>query len=89
VVLGVATNVDYLRDILAHPAFVAGHTSTNFLEEHMANWMSSTEVGEEEWMAAAAFEALGATTDHRPQTTDDGRQVYDPWAAARGWRNVV
>jgi acetyl-CoA carboxylase biotin carboxylase subunit len=87
IVLGVATNIGYLRDILAVPAFLAGRTSTNFLTEHMAGWRPPVGASEEEWVAAAVYEVLGATADHRPPTAD-GQQVYDPWEAARGWRNV-
>jgi 3-methylcrotonyl-CoA carboxylase alpha subunit len=87
IVLGVATNIGYLRDILAVPAFLAGRTSTNFLSEHMADWRPPVGASEEEWVAAAVYEVLGRTTDDRPQTTG-GAQVYDPWEAARGWRNV-
>jgi acetyl/propionyl-CoA carboxylase alpha subunit len=88
VVLGVATNVDYLRDILLTPAFIAGDMSTNFLNEHMAGWRPAAGASEEEWIAAAVFEVLGmAREGHRPPMAD-GRQVYDPWEAARGWRNV-
>ena len=36
VVLGVVTNRDYLRAVLAHPAFAAGATHTEFLAEHLA-----------------------------------------------------
>ena len=92
VVLGVATNIGYLRDILAVPAFVAGDTDTNFLAQHMVDWRPTAGASEAEWVAAAVYEALG-TTDHRradfrPPTTEGGRAVYDPWEAARGWRNV-
>ena len=87
IVLGVATNIGYLRDILAVPAFLAGRTSTNFLTEHMAGWRPPVGASEEEWVAAAVYEVLGATADHRPPTAD-GQQVFDPWEAARGWRNV-
>jgi acetyl/propionyl-CoA carboxylase alpha subunit len=38
VVLGVVTNRDYLRAVLAHPAFVAGATHTQFLAEHLRDW---------------------------------------------------
>jgi len=88
IVLGVATNVGYLGDILAHPEFTAGHTSTNFLAEHMPGWRPPSGVSEEEWIAAAVWEAIG-TTEGKPQATAGGRQVYDPWEAARGWRNVT
>ena len=87
VVLGVATNVGYLGDILAHPAYAAGRTSTNFLAEHMADWRPPAGASEEEWVAAAVYEMLGKTTDDGRQTTN-GIQVYDPWVGARGWRNV-
>ena len=87
VVLGVTTNVGYLRDILAVPAFLAGQTSTNFLAQHMADWRPAVGAREEEWIAAAVWEVV-ATTDHRPQTTEGGAVVYDPWAAVGGWRNV-
>jgi 3-methylcrotonyl-CoA carboxylase alpha subunit len=87
VVLGVATNIGYLRGILAVPAFVAGRTSTNFLTEHMAEWRPPVGASEDEWVAVAVYEVIG-TTDDRPRTTGGGQVVYDPWEAARGWRNV-
>ena len=36
VVLGVTTNATYLGRVLAHDAFIAGDTTTSFLEEHKA-----------------------------------------------------
>jgi 3-methylcrotonyl-CoA carboxylase alpha subunit len=88
VVLGVATNIGYLRDILAVPAFVAGGTDTNFLARYMAEWRPTAGASEEEWVAAAVWEVVG-TGDDRRRPTADGREVYDPWEAARGWRNVA
>ena len=92
VVLGVTTNIPYLRAILAHPAFVAGHTSTNFLAEHLPDWSPPAEASAAEWVAAAVWEELGRTADsgvgNAGQATADGRTVYDPWATAVGWRNV-
>jgi acetyl/propionyl-CoA carboxylase alpha subunit len=88
VVLGVTTNVSYLRDILAEPAFVAGNTSTNFLAEHMADWRPPVGASEDEWIAAAAYEVLSATNGGPATTVTGGQSVYDPWEAARGWRNV-
>ena len=36
VVLGVTTNASYLARVLAHPEFVAGNTTTHFLQQHQA-----------------------------------------------------
>lgn len=87
-VLGVTTNIDYLRAILAQPAFVAGRTSTNFLPEHMGDWRPPAGASEDEWIAAAVYEVVGGTAEHRPQTREGGAVVYDPWAVVGGWRNV-
>ncbi len=37
-VLGVATATAYLRDILSHPAFVAGNLATDFIPKHFSDW---------------------------------------------------
>ena len=89
VVLGVTTNIDYLRAILAAPAFRAGDTSTSFLAEHMAGWRPSAEVSDAEWVAAAAWEALAAThAAEDASSSADGARVYDPWQTQAGWRNA-
>ncbi|MBP8949995.1 MAG: hypothetical protein KBG73_14230, partial [Candidatus Promineofilum sp.] len=91
VVLGVTTNIPYLRTILAQPAFLAGHTSTNFLAEHLPEWSPPAETSAAEWVAAAVWEELGRTADSGNdgrRATADGPAVYDPWATAVGWRNV-
>lgn len=36
--LGLTTNLAFLRDILRHPAFIAGDLSTGFIEQHFASW---------------------------------------------------
>jgi acetyl-CoA carboxylase biotin carboxylase subunit len=35
---GMTTNLDFLRDVLAHDAFAKGQTTTGFIAEHFANW---------------------------------------------------
>jgi acetyl/propionyl-CoA carboxylase alpha subunit len=89
VVLGVTTNIPYLRAILSHPAFVAGQTSTNFLAEHLPEWSPPAAMSAAEWVAAAVWEGLGRTADDgRPPTAAGSEVVYDPWGSLAGWRNV-
>ena len=38
VILGVTTNVRFLRDVLAHPVFQRGEVTTNFIEREFADW---------------------------------------------------
>ena len=88
VVLGVATNIGFLCDILAVPAFVAGRTSTNFLAEHLPEWSPPGETSAAEWVAAAVWEELGRASADAGRPAADGQTVYDPWATAVGWRHV-
>ena len=37
-VLGVTTNIPYLLAILAEENFQTGQTSTNYIQDHMADW---------------------------------------------------
>src|SRR4029079_15550032 len=39
--LGPTTNLLFLRDVLAHPAFAAGATHTGFLADHLPAWRPS------------------------------------------------
>lgn len=89
IVLGLTTNIDYLRDILAHPSFISGDTSTDFLAIHLPDWRPPSEASEDEWIAAAVYEMMSRTSDNGRAVTGEGTAViYDPWEAARGWRNV-
>ena len=62
IVLGCQTNIGFLADLLAHPAFAAGQTPTNFIDTHWPyGW---TNPGGEELMqtlagCAAAAESFG------------------------------
>ncbi len=88
IVLGVTTNIAYLRDILAQPAFMAGQTTTNFLADHMADWQPDPAVSEAEWIAAAAFEVLSGSGPMPGVGSGTAETVYDPWQTLTGWRNV-
>jgi 3-methylcrotonyl-CoA carboxylase alpha subunit len=91
-VLGVTTNVAYLRDILAHPAFQAGQTHTGFLAEHFPEWQPAPVVDEMMWWGVAAAELLsgksGSATSQR-LTANDASSTPDPWNQTSGWRNVL
>jgi acetyl-CoA carboxylase biotin carboxylase subunit len=62
IVLGCQTNIGFLADLLAHPAFAAGQTPTNFIDTHWPDGWANP--GGEELMqtlagCAAAAESFG------------------------------
>jgi acetyl/propionyl-CoA carboxylase alpha subunit len=80
VLLGVPTNIDYLRRIVRHPEFLAGRLHTGFLGEHAAELAP---VADPEGSAAAALAAL--LTD--PQFAGALLDTPEPYATIGQWRN--
>jgi acetyl-CoA carboxylase biotin carboxylase subunit len=83
IVLGPTTNLAFLRDVLAHPAFASGATHTGFLGDHLPSWHPSGSPA-----VAAALAAL-ATTRSTAARGGDGtgpRQEPSPWETLGRWR---
>ena len=87
VVLGdVVTNIDFLRDVIAHPAFAAGKTTTAFLDEHFADWSPSQHAPPDDALLVAAL----AEHLSRRAPAADGMQsngdAQSPWQRVDGFR---
>jgi acetyl-CoA/propionyl-CoA carboxylase biotin carboxyl carrier protein len=78
-VLGLGTNVAFLRALLTDPDVVAGRLDTGLVERKLAG-LASVEVPDVVFAAAALDELI----ELRPG--GDGGVVVDPWALANGWR---
>ena len=74
VILGVTTNVGFLRRLIAHPEVAAGRLDTGLVERHAAE-LTGDEVPEEAYAAAGLVRHAAAT-----------RETGDPWDIADGWR---
>jgi acetyl-CoA carboxylase biotin carboxylase subunit len=81
VVLGIATNNNYLRRILQHKEFKAGHLHTGFIAEHAASLQQPALSNDEQ--GALAMAALLATPENRNTIFD----VPAPYAGIGQWRN--
>jgi acetyl/propionyl-CoA carboxylase alpha subunit len=80
VVLGLRTNIDHLRDVVCHEAFVAGELTTAFLDEHMPAWQPAAP--EASSLAATVLPSRTAAAT-RGQA---GPSIADPWLSASGFR---
>ena len=74
-VLGVTTNIEFLRFLLADPDVVAGDLDTGLLDRRMPDFRPA-EPGDRELIAAAAYKWLRSWPD----------PVTDLWAVPSGWR---
>jgi 3-methylcrotonyl-CoA carboxylase alpha subunit len=81
-ILGPATNLAFLQDVLAHPAFGSGATHTGFIDEHLAAWRpSKTEID-----TAAVAAALAADLRSRPAGATAPSARPSTWDTLGRWR---
>jgi acetyl-CoA carboxylase biotin carboxylase subunit len=81
--LGLTTNLAFLRDLLAHSEFQAGAATTQFIDRHFAAWRAG-EPAPGALVAAALAEFLSVGASPAPVATtqtDDG-----PWGRGDGFR---
>ncbi|KYK38533.1 MAG: pyruvate carboxylase subunit A [Theionarchaea archaeon DG-70] len=88
VILGVTTNISFLRRVLAHESFRRGDITTHFIQDH-ENLFLEPEIPDEALIAAALAETLRMT----PQTVEAQpvsgvADPYSPWKTAEKWSNV-
>jgi acetyl-CoA carboxylase biotin carboxylase subunit len=92
VILGdLTTNLPFLRDLLAHPRFQQGQTTTDFVETTVMPWQpAQTDPPDMVLIAAALADFLGngATTNQRTPagTMPQGADLYSPWRTGNGFR---
>jgi len=78
-VLGPTTNLAFLGDVLAHPAFACGETHVEFLAEHFASWRPP------EPDAAAAL-AAALVLECTPARAAEAAATPSPWRTLGRWR---
>ncbi|HRX50546.1 MAG TPA: biotin carboxylase N-terminal domain-containing protein [Candidatus Krumholzibacteria bacterium] len=76
-ILGVTTNLEYLDAVLAAPAFLAGDTTTAFLDEHLADW---TPASADAAVLAAAAAAEQSAAPRAAGPTGPAAAAASPWA---------
>ncbi len=76
-VVGVRTNLDLLRGIVAHPAFMAAELDTGFLARHA---IAPPQATPRTALAAAVLRLL------RDEPVADPADSHSPWGLANAWR---
>jgi len=84
-IVGVASNLDLLHRIAAHPAFVAGAVDTGFIARHADTLLATQDAPPDDVLAAAALAVLadeaGVALHHAGSSGDP----YSPWHARDQW----
>lgn len=87
VVLGVKTSIDFLKEVISHPAFQSAQTTTGFIEQHFRNWEGKEKPEDLEKMAliVAAFDSLNGSFGGVGLSTER-KFEYSPWLSLGRWR---
>ncbi len=86
VILGVTTNVRFLRDVLAHPAFQRGEVTTNFVEREFVAWRPNTDEKSDLALIAAALADARPSTDLPTIHDQSPTTGFDPWQVSDRFR---
>ena len=86
VVLGVGTNVAFLRDLLSDPDVIAGRLDTGLVERRLAATGGDPEAATDISGNVALGQALAAAALARVLALEPAGPVTDPWDIPDGWR---
>jgi len=85
VILGVTTNIPFLAAVMAHPAFWAGETPTDFIPRYLANWQPPTSDTSAMHLALIGT-VLGMDSTPTTALTTEAGDRFSPWNRADGFR---
>jgi 3-methylcrotonyl-CoA carboxylase alpha subunit len=84
-VLGVATNLDFLVRLAAHPKFASAEIDTGFAGRHAADLLPEPRPAPDAVLAVAALSRLLARGAAARDAAARSGDRFSPWARADGW----
>ena len=85
-VVGVATNLDLLRAVAAHPGFAAADLDTRFLDRHAADLLPHPPAAADAMPAVAALAVLLNRRRQAQTCATASAEPGSPWHHVDGWR---
>ena len=88
VVLGVTTNISFLKKVLEHPEFVKGNITTHFIDDHFKEWLVTKEgLPLDALIALAVYDSLH--TQRQELVRYKEADPHSPWQHVGRWRMGV
>jgi len=84
VILGIKTQIPFLKAVIEHPEFVKGNTNTNFLKDHFSNW-KMPELDDSEILKALAIAAIHEQSDSKNEMRIEKPSHLTPWNTIGQW----
>jgi acetyl-CoA carboxylase biotin carboxylase subunit len=86
VLLGLTTNIPFLRALLAHPEFQNGAATTHFIAQHFSDWRPPVTVTPPEALIAVALHDFLSAQNGRTGAAETPIADHNPWARTDGFR---
>ncbi len=84
-IAGVASNLDLLGRIAAHPVFAAGGVDTGFIARHAQELLGPAGAPPAEVLATAALSVLLGEQDAAAKEAAESADPHSPWHVRDGW----
>jgi len=84
VILGMTTNIEFLKTVISHPAFVSGDITTDFLKQHIPDWQPK-DLTPEETLLLAGLASLAKASKNQG-IEGDVVGIPDPWQTLGSWQ---
>jgi len=87
VILGIKTTIDFLKEVIAHPQFHAGKTTTSFINAYFDGWKGKEKAEENQKLAllASAFDSFSQTYTGKGGVAVE-KEIFSPWKSLGKWR---
>jgi len=87
VILGIKTSIDFLKDMIGHPEFQSGQTTTSFINIYFKNWKGKDKPENLKKMAmlVASFDAFNGSYG-RSNLVAERKSISSPWLSLGKWR---
>jgi 3-methylcrotonyl-CoA carboxylase alpha subunit len=85
-IVGLTTNVAFLRRVALHPAFAAGDVDTGFIARHRAALVPDAAPLSDRILGLAALGWLLARQGEVRRAAGASQDPYSPWNLSTGWR---
>ena len=87
IILGIKTSIDFLKEIVDHPQFKKGNTTTDFINKYFADWDGMKKAKDEMTIAlmASAFAEMEKVSLGKI-TAVEKKEIYSPWLGLGKWR---
>jgi acetyl-CoA carboxylase biotin carboxylase subunit len=81
-ILGIKTNIEFLREVVTHPEFVAGRTFTDFIPRNLPDWIPKRS---EELVTQAIIAAEIMSQQSKRTNQTNKVQLPSPWETLGDW----